>query len=455
MKQYNLLKKITAVATTATMLLSTLPFTAFAVEDNTDIYEGTEITTEQNTEAHIINAYSYMYKGITIETSNPRHIRAIALSAPEFAPLAYNYGYEDYEYFLGFEEDYIQEMFNIFIYEESPEFLTDLENGKYNGYTEQELEQVAHRFIETIKTDKKVKVSIPFDKKDIHIININNIYAPYEVETEYIDGKYVFEADELGYFVLSSQPLPEYKEPELTQQTITDEYTGITVSGLLPTNANPEFDVRFFSSLYYSDINDSDHEAESLNDSRYAIPKADKLLTIVNSEEHPLPENEEWNQFTDEHSVQVQILFRDGLRLLDFSSDLTVTLPHGFNHLLEKDKNLLAYKANFSQNIVNPVQILPIKGDNTLSFKANSTGAYFLGINENLQYVLMDAKASIDKTMATAPALSDTDKAETTQVSASTNAPVSSNAIIIIIAGGVLLIAVVAVVIVLVKRKNN
>lgn len=449
MKQYNLLKKITAVATTATILLSTLPFTAFAVEDNTDAYKGTEIATEENNKTNILNAYSYVYRGITVETSNPKHLIAIAKSASEIAPEAYGYYYENYEYFLGFKEDYIQEMFYIFLYEESPQFLNDVANGKYDGYTEDELEKVAHRTVETITSDEKVKVSIPFDKKDLHIININDMYAPYEVEAEYIDGKYVFEANKLGYFVLSSQPLPEYKEPELTQQTITDEYTGITVSGLLPTNVKTEFNVGFYSHVYYTDINDSDHVAGSLNAPVYAIPKADKLLTIVNSEEHPLPEHTEWHKFTDGYSLQVQIIFRDGLRLLDISSDLTVTLPHGFNHLLEKNENILAYKANYVDNVVNPVPVLPIKGDNTLSFKANSTGAYFLGIKENLDFVFQDAYASIDKTMATAPPVS------STETSASATVPVSSTLVTVLVIGGVILILGITFVVIFVKRKRR
>ncbi|MEE1153570.1 MAG: hypothetical protein UH241_00240, partial [Acutalibacteraceae bacterium] len=388
---------------------------------------------ENNGETKVIEAEGFIKQGVTIETSNPKHQKAYVESPEQFAPFAHDINNGT---FSKLKEDYMKEMFSISIEEE-------------------DLKDSDAKYFSTTVLDRNVKISIPSDNKDLYVINVNNTFSPYQLDAEYIDGKYVFETDTLGYFVLSSQALPEYKEPELTQQTITDEKTGITVSGLLPTDATVDFNVLTYSNLLYTDFMDADNTAYSFNHSRYSLPQADKLYTIVSSSEYS--EKMDWTALDEEHSVNVQILFRDGFRLLDFSSDLTVTLPHGFKYYL---RDLVkAYKIDYNANALNPVEILPSKSEEELTFKANAIGSYIIGVESNIEYILGDAFAKTEETTTTPSDTSNTEATtetttETTQVSASTNAPVSSNAIIIIIAGGVLLIAVVAVVIVLVKKKR-
>ena len=407
---------------------------------------------ENNSETKVIEAEGFIKQGVTIETSNPKHQKAYVESPEQFAPFAHDI-YDGN--FTSLKEDYMQEMYYITMDEEDPGLMFFVERGEYDDLSKEEIENQYLRCFSTTTLDRKVKVSIPSDNKDLYVINVNNTFSPYQLDAEYIDGKYVFETDTLGYFVLSSQPLPEYKEPELTQQTITDEKTGITVSGLLPTDATVDFNVLTYSNLLYTDFMDADNTAYSFNHSRYSLPQADKLYTIVSSSEYS--EKMDWTALDEEHTVNVQILFRDGFRLLDFSSDLTVTLPHGFKYYL---RDLVkAYKIDYNANTLNPVEILPSKSEEELTFKANATGSYIIGVESNIEYILGDAFAKTEETTTTPSDTSNTEATtetttETTQVSASTNAPVSSNAIIIIIAGGVLLIAVVAVVIVLVKKKR-
>lgn len=388
---------------------------------------------ENNGETKVIEAEGFIKQGVTIETSNPKHQKAYVESPEQFAPFAHDINNGT---FSKLKEDYMKEMFSISIEEE-------------------DLKDSDAKYFSTTVLDRNVKISIPSDNKDLYVINVNNTFSPYQLDAEYIDGKYVFETDTLGYFVLSSQPLPEYKEPELTQQTITDEKTGITVSGLLPTDATVDFNVLTYSNLLYTDFMDADNTAYSFNHSRYSLPQADKLYTIVSSSEYS--EKMDWTALDEEHSVNVQILFRDGFRLLDFSSDLTVTLPHGFKYYL---RDLVqAYKIDYNANALNPVEILPSEENKDFTFKANATGSYIIGVESNIEYILGDAFAKTEETTTTPSDTSNTEATtetttETTQVSASANIPFSTNTIIIIIAGGVLLIAVVAVVIVLVKKKR-
>ncbi len=402
---------------------------------------------ESNNETTVINAYGYSYDGVTVETPNPKHLKAYVETSAEFSPFAYAYDrYEGYKDFSEYKEDYMKEMFYIYIDEEDPSFMYGVEQGIYDDLSEDELKNNDARTFETTIINENVKISIPSDTKDLYVINVNDPYMPYQIDAEYIDGKYVFETDELGYFMLSSQPLPEYKAPVLTQQTITDEYTGITVSGLLPTNAKSEFNVIFYSNLLYTDFMDFDNTAHSFNHPRYALSQSNELYTTVHSSEHI-----SWNDLTTENSVNVQIVFRDGLRMVDFSSDLTVTLPHGFNYFLRE--NIQAYKINYKLNKLNPVEILQSEDENTFTFKANSEGSYLIGVKNNLDYILHDAYASIDETMEATPTLSSADQSVTTEVSA--NVPFIRNTLIAMILGVILLATIVTGIVVIVTRKNK
>jgi hypothetical protein len=92
--------------------------------------------------------------------------------------------------------------------------------------------------------DKTVKVSIPYDE-GMYLLLCENGVA-YDINAEYIDGCYVFETDQLGTFMFSTESTGR-TEPtrteniELAQQTIIDEVTGVQVSGMLPVDA--EMDV--------------------------------------------------------------------------------------------------------------------------------------------------------------------------------------------------------------------
>ncbi|MEF2918902.1 MAG: transmembrane domain-containing protein [Acutalibacteraceae bacterium] len=412
---------------------------------------------EKTGETKVIDVTGETHKGLTIETTNPRHLKASVQAPKEFAPFAHDI-YDGN--FTSLKEDYMQEMYYITMEEEDPGFMFSVERGEYDDLSKEEIENHYLRCFSTTTLDRKVKVSIPSDNKDLYVINVNNTFSPYQLDAEYIDGKYVFETDDLGYFMLSSQAIPEYKEPELTQQTITDEKTGITVSGLLPKNADIEFNVLTYSSYLYTDFMDADNAAGSFRHSRYSLPQPDKLYTNVDSTSEDYTEDVAWSSLTDEHIVNVQILFRDGFRLLDFSSDLTVTLPYGFEYALRE--NVKAYKINYHTNNINPVEVLQNEDKENFTFKTNSIGSYLLGIQSNIDYVLGDACGKIEEateastkndTQNTEATAENTDNTTTEKDTAT--APVSSTLFTILAIGGVILILAIGVVVILFKRRRR
>ncbi|MEE1076945.1 MAG: hypothetical protein UHY68_06770 [Acutalibacteraceae bacterium] len=88
----------------------------------------------------------------------------------------------------------------------------------------------------------KMKVFVPYDKPDCHIIYFDDNNNPKEISSEYINGKYVFSLDpadfqegRYNFFYICTQGALAEPDAKPVQQTLTDEKTGITVSGeLLP-----------------------------------------------------------------------------------------------------------------------------------------------------------------------------------------------------------------------------
>ena len=88
----------------------------------------------------------------------------------------------------------------------------------------------------------KMKVYVPYDKPDCHIIYFDDNDNPKEIPAEYIDGEYVFSLDPAdfkeeqynSFYICTHGALAE-PDAKPIQQTLTDEETGITVSGeILP-----------------------------------------------------------------------------------------------------------------------------------------------------------------------------------------------------------------------------
>ena len=86
----------------------------------------------------------------------------------------------------------------------------------------------------------KTKVFVPFEKPDCHIIYFDTKNNPREIPSEYINGKYIFSLDPAdfeeeqynAFYICSYGEADPNAKP--VQQTLTDEKTGITVSGKIP-----------------------------------------------------------------------------------------------------------------------------------------------------------------------------------------------------------------------------
>ncbi|MEE1280922.1 MAG: hypothetical protein UHK60_01525 [Acutalibacteraceae bacterium] len=90
----------------------------------------------------------------------------------------------------------------------------------------------------------KLKAFVPYEKPNCHIVYFDNKSNPKEIPSEYIDGKYVFYIDptefEEEYYnnfhiCTYGETAPNAKP---VQQTLTDEETGITVSGKIPPDTH-------------------------------------------------------------------------------------------------------------------------------------------------------------------------------------------------------------------------
>ncbi|MEE1077398.1 MAG: hypothetical protein UHY68_09105 [Acutalibacteraceae bacterium] len=87
-----------------------------------------------------------------------------------------------------------------------------------------------------------MKVFVPYDKPDCHIVYYDHEYNLKEIPSEYINGEYVFSMGQPDFkhggntynFYIYTHGEPADPNAKPVQQTLTDEETGITVSGEIP-----------------------------------------------------------------------------------------------------------------------------------------------------------------------------------------------------------------------------
>ena len=244
-------------------------------------------------------------------------------------------------------------------------------------------------FITELK--ETVKVSIPYDTEGMYVVASKNGVA-YDVNAEYIDGKYVFETDKLGSFIFRTEPIGR-TEPvktenvELAQQTITDERTGIKVSGMLPVDA--EMDISM-SLVYESDFfykMDADNYSFE-GDYPQATEVADCYVNY--SDEKNIDDiierisDKGWSKFEElvGDKIQLYISFVKDFEILDFESDLTVTLPFDYREKLitgELTGDTMAVKYDYDKKEFVTLEVLPEDEKDTFQFKTETPGNFFFG----------------------------------------------------------------------------
>ena len=246
--------------------------------------------------------------------------------------------------------------------------------------------------------DEKVTVKLPYEK-GMHILSIQNGVA-YDIPAEYIDGKYVFKTNKLGEFVISTVPTgkkkpAKTKRVKLAQQTITDERTGVKVSGMLPVDAKMEV------SLYCMDDTDASHVIEWATCYEDVYPKTPELLeyAIAKDTETDIEEMinyEGWGEaefVSNGAKIGGSINFIKDFEVLDFESDITVTLPFDYHHALDisvLDADYLgkatAIQYDYDKRKFVELDIVPEKETekDTFQFTAKFPGYFFLGGEERI-----------------------------------------------------------------------
>ncbi len=244
-----------------------------------------------------------------------------------------------------------------------------------------------------------VKVSIPYEEGMCVVHSVDGV--AYDINAEYIDGKYVFETNTLGTFIMRTEPVgratPEKtKNLELKQQTIVDEITGIEVSGMLPVGAEIESTVDFIDMVMMSDRWDPPYTVDSdypefSNVEDYYIEyeyekKIDNIAKIINrknwAEEEP----------TLGGKLNVSIAFVKDYEILDFESDLTVTLPFNYRRGmvtggLTGEPVIVQYDYDTKEF----VDITAVSAENTpkgmFQFKTKTPGRFFISTKDGIDSI--------------------------------------------------------------------
>lgn len=287
----------------------------------------------------------------------------------------------------------------------------------------------------------------------------------------------------------STQPTDENPANNLVYKTVCDLDTGVTIAGYMPES--PEFDIRI--RMWDSEIINDNEEPHKFSDKMFSTPTyEDHINNNFNSNGNFY--DEDWinpNYLADAcaYIPQIDIVFFDDDKVLDLKSNLTVTLPidyRKFAGVKGSDQNVMVFKSYPEENTIKGLKVLSPTDSpaDTVVFKTDSTGTFFLGNEEYMNQFLRYFNTSLenvevyenteepenteptDTPEATNPTEDTTDSEEATEKATekatdkATEDKVSPNtgnnipASVMIVALGVLLI-VIALTVLEFKRKRN
>lgn len=259
-----------------------------------------------------------------------------------------------------------------------------------------------NQYITTL--NETVKVSIPYDE-GMYVLASENGVA-YDVSAEYIDGKYVFETDTLGEFIISTEPTgrtepTKTENVELAEQTITDECTGVQVSGMLPVDAKMNVVLEIIDDKLLSVQESSFYEAEAgivrtvegefpnpANPADYCYEKAE-IENISETITDP-----DWTVYEGMTGgrLQATVVFTKDFEVLDFESDLTVTLPFDYRNALSTGNisgDAVVEQYNYDSNEFVALEVLSAEdtAQGTFQFKTKTSGRFFFGTEDLLNHM--------------------------------------------------------------------
>ena len=346
-------------------------------------------------------------------------------------------------------------------------------------------------------------VSIPCDIPDLFVISVNDGEIGGDVYAKYVDGRYIFHVNFLGSFMLCSEPphcaeVP--KDYKMIEQTMVDQNTGITVSGMIPEGAIMHTTIE---NVHIAGLRGWQEENEKPNLLKYdfLLPGVKEVLTKRTSD-GKFKDGYNWYEdfFFAEGAVVVDVVFVKEYEVVEFDSDLTVTLPFDYYKVLEsKNFNYVddeevgddfdseyseeylddlkekvsrcniaeAFQLNPTTSNLKQIEVLTQKGGTEeFKFKTNSkgSGTFFIGNSILIEDMVAVYGWSYDdletfenvaerKAVATnAVSATDTDTATDTATAKASN--INKILFVVCIATNVAWIAVFAVLIVKNKKKS-
>lgn len=222
-------KKITAILMSALIISSVTALTACTDTSDENKSTATEPKTESSTELTTVVNFDDMTKEtqeIQLDDSDGIYVQG---AFPEDAMISANFsrGYIEHTTPLFTGQYWYRSWFGV--NNEAPKFIQ------------------REFYVEASSADSeylpvKMKVFVPYDKPDCHIVYYDHKHNLKEIPAEYIDGEYVFsiDPDDFEYnniiynFYICTYGEPADPNAKPVQQTLTDKETGITVSGKIP-----------------------------------------------------------------------------------------------------------------------------------------------------------------------------------------------------------------------------
>ena len=228
--------------------------------------------------------------------------------------------------FAGFKNDAVVEIYDIHV-----NYLT-LENGEKVTKTSDDPD-VCNNII----------VSIPCDIPDLYVLDVSDNSMNGFLSFQYKNGKYYFSPAGPGSFMLCREPAYTTEVPQelnMIEQTIVDPNTGITVSGKIPEGAMM---YTTFENVHFDDLL-NDFDSPHMLKYNYQLPSL-KEVFIQKLTDGEIKYDYSWfeEDFLADGPMAVDLVFVKNYEILEFESDLTVTLPLDYYKVLESRKYLYEY----------------------------------------------------------------------------------------------------------------
>ena len=394
MKKY-ILKKTTVILIIASMLCALLTAGCAKTESNTnnnaDNKEATtQAVTENTTESGTENATENITEAITEAVTSAEPKEVITIKIPSYDKNAdlgitvdctdSNYKYlnvttlKDIEYDYQLTDEAVKEIFNISVYNFS------LSSN-------------------IVKLDEKVKVSIPYQEGMYVIYSADGV--GYDLNAEYIDGKYVFETDRVGAFIMRTKPVGRTSPTKTTEftykeQTLVDEVTGIKVSGNIPVGAEIDTTMYIINCASFSDnwdcnIMENDYPEYTNVMEYYTEYEYEKKVENIGK----ILKDKNWSSYEGSPGAKIfiEITIIKDYEIIDFNSDMTVTLPFDYHAGLVRGgikdgPKAVQYDYSNKKFINLDIVSADVTPKGEFQFKINDVGCFFLGGASNVEQIV-------------------------------------------------------------------